>query len=212
MHKEFQLDMRKKQVLFGILLFVLSSVYVCYLSLERIDSAKTLSALFWLVGLFGAFHAMTKSFSQEEQGSHFLLYTLASPRSIWLAKGIYYSLLLVFLNLLSSALFTLFFGAEIWEKAGGWLFAFIVFGSFGLGTALTFLSAMAFKANGSSGLITVLGFPILMPFMQSLSMGTQEVLNGGDWGSVGLYLIILLGLTLLSAVLALFLVPFFWKG
>jgi heme exporter protein B len=58
--KEFQLDMRKKQLLFGILLFVLSTVFTCYLSLEKIEDSKVLAALFWIVGLFAAFNAMQK--------------------------------------------------------------------------------------------------------------------------------------------------------
>ncbi|MFY8078774.1 MAG: hypothetical protein ACOVMJ_09295, partial [Flavobacteriales bacterium] len=71
--KEFQLDMRKKQLLFGILLFVLSTVFTCYLSLEKIEDSKVLAALFWIVGLFAAFNAMQKSFQQEQSGTDKLL-------------------------------------------------------------------------------------------------------------------------------------------
>jgi heme exporter protein B len=211
--KEFQLDMRKKQLLFGILLFVLSSVFTCYLSLEKIDDSKVLAALFWIVGLFAAFNAMQKSFQQEQNGTDKLLYTLASPRQVWIAKAAYYALLILVLNLLSILLFSLFFGPKVWSRASIDLLVFAVFlGSIGLGTALTFLSALSFKANGSSSLTVVLGFPVLMPFLFTLTSVTLNILDGATWQVASFGIMLLAGLFITTTVMALFLVPFFWKS
>lgn len=211
--KEFQLDMRKKQLLFGILLFVLSTVFTCYLSLEKIDDSKVLAALFWIVGLFAAFNAMQKSFQQEQSGTDKLLYTLASPRQVWIAKATYYSLLILVLNLLSILLFSLFFGANIWSRTSMDLLLLAVFlGSIGLGTALTFLSALSFKANGSASLTVVLGFPVLMPFLFSLTSVTLNILDGASWEVASFGIILLAGLFLTTTIMSLFLVPFFWKS
>jgi ABC-type transport system involved in cytochrome c biogenesis permease component len=94
----------------------------------------------------------------------------------------------------------------------GLLLLAVSLGSIGLGTALTFLSALSFKANGSASLTVVLGFPVLMPFLFSLTSVTVNILDGASWQVASYGIMLLAGLFLTTTIMSLFLVPFFWKS
>jgi hypothetical protein len=107
--KEWTLELRKKHALFGVVVYVLAAVYVCYLSLEEVVEIELWAALFWISALFASFNAMQRAFLAETGGQALYLYTLASPRSIVLSKSVYNALQLAFLNVLSLVFFVLFF-------------------------------------------------------------------------------------------------------
>ena len=92
--KELRLEMRNKYALGGILLYVVSTVFVSYLSFKKIVTPATWNALFWIIFLFASVNAIAKSFISETKGRLLYLYTLTSPQSVILSKIIYNSLLL----------------------------------------------------------------------------------------------------------------------
>jgi heme exporter protein B len=76
--KELMLEIRQKHALAGVAMYVLATVFVCYLSLEQIESVQVWGGLVWITGLFTAFNAMQKTFQQEGGGTQLYLYSLAS--------------------------------------------------------------------------------------------------------------------------------------
>src|SRR5688500_1827509 len=93
--KELTLELRQKYVLNGILLYVISTVFISYLSFKRVSDPPTWNALFWIIMLFASVNAVSKSFIQESKGRQLYLYTLASPQAIILSKIIYNMLLMI---------------------------------------------------------------------------------------------------------------------
>jgi ABC-type transport system involved in cytochrome c biogenesis permease component len=66
--KEVTLEWRQKYALSGMLLYVVSTVFVCYLSFNLRRNQLTpivWNTLFWIILLFTAVNAIAKSFSQE---------------------------------------------------------------------------------------------------------------------------------------------------
>jgi heme exporter protein B len=211
-HKELQLELRQKHTLAGIVLYVLSTVFVCYLALQNLDSGRAWAGLIWITGLFTAFNAMQKTFVQEGQAVHLYLYTLAHPRNIILAKSLYNALLVAFLNLTSIFFFLLFFGQSAFTNADLVQFlAGLVLGSTGLGVALTFVAGLAYKADQGIGLVGILGFPLLIPLLITIVRFTTHALEGGSWSGNGLQLLVLIVLNLASFLLALLLFPYLWR-
>ncbi|MFN4885668.1 MAG: heme exporter protein CcmB [Bacteroidota bacterium] len=209
--KEWQLDMRKQQVIYSLLLFIIASVFTCYLAMGKISDSQIWSSLYWIVGIFIAFQAMSKSFSQELEGAELLLNTLAHPRSIFFAKAFYYSLFIIILNLISFVLFLLFFGSSFFHGNTFFLtLASLFSGSVGMALTLTFLSALSFKVNQSSALTAVLGFPLIMPFLIITTKSLYAaLLNDAE----ALYLSAMnIAIGFLMLLLGSFLVPFFWKS
>lgn len=210
--KEFKLEFRQKHTLAGIFLFVISAVFVCFLSFDSIENTAVLSALIWLVALFSAFHAMAKTFANEGQNTQFYLYSLAHPRSIILAKCIYNAALVALLNLLAFTLFLLFFGGDMLEGADFvQLMLGLVLGSTGLGISLTLVAGIAFKASQNAGLMAILGFPVIIPLLLTLVKCTGVAMDGLSWEANSLNLVILLVLNGSSLLLALILFPYLWR-
>src|ERR1035437_8050595 len=98
--KEVKLEMRNKYALGGILLYVVSTVFVSYLSFKQIINPATWNALFWIILLFASINGVAKSFINETRGRQLYLYTLASPQAVILSKILYNSLLLTVLSIL----------------------------------------------------------------------------------------------------------------
>src|SRR6187200_338460 len=109
--KEITLELRRKAVISGIGLYLLSLTFICYLTFSlrhnQINEA-TWSALFWLAILFSVINSVAKSFIGEKKGLSIYYYSVASPQAIITSKIIYNTLLCLFLSTTGYILFSLF--------------------------------------------------------------------------------------------------------
>src|SRR5688572_21360052 len=110
--KDLVLEWRQKYALAGIILYVLSVVYVIYTVLSA-DNAlvqmekKVWNILFWITILFTAVNAVVKSFSQESRQRYIYYYTILDPRYVILAKLIYNAAMMLLLSLITAGIFFL---------------------------------------------------------------------------------------------------------
>ena len=210
--KEMLLEWRQKHALAGVILYVLATVFVCYLGFQRIESVTTWGVLLWVTGVFTAFNAMQRSFSTETAGTQLYLYTLADPRFIILSKAIYNAVFVAVLNLISVFFFLLFFGTDLLDSVDWSQFLLgLLLGSTGLGLALTFVAGIAFKSEGGVGLVAILGFPIIMPLLITIVRHSTAALEGASATANGLNLMVLLVLNIVSFVLSYVLFPYLWR-
>jgi heme exporter protein B len=211
-NKELRLELRQKHALAGVLLYVLATVFVCYLGFEQIESAKTWGALLWVTGVFTAFNAMQKTFVSETAGTHLYMYTLANPRAIILSKAIYNALLIAVLNLLSVFFFMVFFGTAAFSDADMAQFiAGLLLGSTGLGFALTFVAGIAFRSGAGIGLVAILGFPVIIPLLITIVRQTTLALEGASVDANSLNVVVLIVLNVVSFALSYILFPYLWR-
>jgi heme exporter protein B len=211
-NKELRLELRQKHALAGVLLYVLATVFVCYLGFEQIESAKTWGALLWVTGVFTAFNAMQKTFVSETAGTHLYMYTLANPRAIILAKAIYNALLIAVLNLLSVFFFMVFFGTAAFADADMAQFiAGLLLGSTGLGFALTFEAGISFSSGAGIGLVGILGFPVIIPLLITIVRQTTLALEGASVDANSLNVVVLIVLNVVSFALSYILFPYLWR-
>src|SRR5690606_16570023 len=101
--KEVTLEWRQKFALNGILLYVVSAVFITYLSFGANQgnlSVPSWNALYWIIMLLSAVNAVANSFVQEHQGRQLYYYMVASPAAIILSTILYNSLLTLILALL----------------------------------------------------------------------------------------------------------------
>ena len=104
--KEIILEWRSKYAFNGILLYVVSTVFVCYLAFKQI-SPITWNALFWIIMLFASVNAVVKSFVQESRGRQLYYFVIASPQAVILSKIIYNILLLQLLTAIALGFYVL---------------------------------------------------------------------------------------------------------
>jgi heme exporter protein B len=209
---EAALDLRQRAAWGGMLLYVVSAVYVCFLAVRGGLGTATWNALFWIILLFAAFNALARSFQREDAGRQLYLYTLVDPRSVVLARSLYNGATMILLSLLSLLFFTLFLGSQPLEGAdlGQFLMA-VVLGGIGFAAVLTLISAIAARAGNGLGLMAVLGFPLVLPMLLAVMRVSKLSLDGVAWSVTSTYFGGLILLDVITVTLAWLLFPYLWR-
>jgi heme exporter protein B len=209
---EIALDLRQRAAWGGMLLYVVSAVYVAYLAVRGSLATSTWNALFWIILLFAAFNALARAFQREDQGRQLYLYTLVHPRSLILARTIYNAITMVVLGLLSLLFYLLFMGSHVMETANvGQFVLAVVLGSIGFATVLTLVSAIAARAGNGLGLMAVLGFPLVLPMLLAVMRASKLALDGVAWSVTSTYFAGTLLLDVITVTLAWLLFPYLWR-
>ncbi len=207
--KEILLELRSKYAINGVLLYVVSTVFVCFLSFITIDNKITWNALFWIIMLFASINGVSKSFLQESKGRQLYSYVLASPGAIILAKTIYNVLLMLVLTTIALAVYTLVFS---YIPADFLMFyVAVLLGSLSFSTIFTMVSAIASKAGNGGMLMAILSFPVIIPVLIVLIRLAKNAIDGLD-RSVSLDEIgILLLINVMTVCASLLLFPYLWR-
>ena len=206
--KEIKLEIRNKYALGGILLYVVSTIFVSYLSFKKIVTPSTWNALFWIILLFASINAVAKSFINETKGRLLYLYTLASPQAVILSKIIYNSLLLTLLSALCLFVYSLFVGDIIQDYH---LFLLtLLLGSFGFSSLLTMVSAIASKTSNNFTLMAILSFPIMIPLLMVLIKLSKNAIDGLEQWDVN-YLLVLMFINVIIIALSYLLFRYLWR-
>jgi heme exporter protein B len=208
--KEIRLEWRSKYAINGVLLYVVSTIFVCYLSFVSIPTKLTWNALFWIIMLFAAINAVAKSFLQESKGRHLYIYTLVSPIALIIAKTIYNSLLMISLTAIALLFYVFIFPFPAETDILMYLVATIL-GSLSFATIFTMVSAIATKAGNGSMLMAILSFPVILPVIIVLIKLAKNAIDGLD-RSVSLDdigLLVLINGLVMGVSLILF--PYLWR-
>lgn len=207
--KEILLEWRLKYSFSGVVIYVVSTIFVCYLSFKQIIDPPTWNALFWIILLFAAVNAVAKSFMQESRGLQLFYYTFLNPQHVILAKIFYNMLLLLVLSIISFFVYILFMGNIVQDTA--MFVTGLVLGTAGLSSTLTLVSAIASKTNNSSALMAILSFPILLPLLMTIIKFSKNAMDGLNWSVNYPNITILFAINLLVIALAYLLFPYLWR-
>lgn len=211
--KEFTLELRKKAVISGIGLYLISLTFICYLTFalrQRGITEATWSALYWLVILFSVINSVAKSFIGEKKGLSIYYYSVASPQVIIISKIIYNTILCLVLSLAGYAFFSIFISNPIQDVP---LFILtLLLTSFGFSSSLSLISAIASKANNSNILMAVLSFPIIIALLLMAIKITKNVLDGLERDTSMDELLNLFAINCIVSALAYILFPYIWRS
>lgn len=196
-------------MLAGAGLFLLSSLFVCYITVKRISAPNLWVALYWIIVLFASFNSVAKSFQQEQRGRLLYLYTLTSPASFILAKMLYHATLMLVLSVAAVIIYSMLFSMPVEDP---WLFMYsVIFGGTGIALTLSLLSSIAAKAGNNLTLLAVLGLPVLLPLMMVNTTLMKNSIDGLDWSVQWKYVLVLTGLNIVSFALSVVLFPYLWR-
>ncbi len=207
--KEFTLEWRNRHSLNGLLLYVISTIFVCYLSFKNIIEPTAWNALFWIIILFASTQAAFRSFITESKGRLLYLYTLTSPQAVILSKMIYNMLLIAAISVISYLFYALVLGNVV-ENSSLFLIALLA-GSMGLAAILTMMSAIASKAGNGSTLMVILSFPVVVPLLMTIIKLCDQAIKGFFLSETYQYVIALVALNLISITLSYLLFPYLWR-
>jgi len=214
--KEIVLEWRSKYAFNGVLLYVVSTVFICYISFSLtpgFTGTKSYpvvwNVLFWIIMLFASVNAIAKSFMQESKSRLLYYYSIASPQAIILSKTIYNMLLMSLLSILALLVYLLFFTNTIGDPF--YYFLTVLLGSISFSTVFTMISAIASKAGNNGTLMAILSFPVIIPVIlllihlsKNAMDGIQRSLSYGDMG-------VLLAINIIVIATSLLLFPYLWR-
>lgn len=214
--KEILLEWRSKYAFNGVLLYVVSTVFICYISFNLsggFTGTKSYpivwNVLFWIIMLFAAVNAIAKSFLQESKGRLLYYYSIASPHAIILSKTIYNSLLMSLLSILALIVYMVFFTNTLGDPL--FYFIAVILGSVSFSTVFTMISAIASKAGNNGTLMAILSFPVVIPVILVLIRLSKNAMDGlarsASYGSMG----VLLAINFIVVATALMLFPYLWR-
>ncbi len=207
--KDFMLEWRQKHALGGVVLYLVSTIFICYFSFSGIMSSETWNALFWIIIAFASMNLVLKSFGDETHGRKFYMYTLVSPGALLFSKIVLNSLIMFLLGVMGFWLFRLFMGNMAGNLAGYWLVLLV--GVLGFSAILTMVSAIASQARNNFTLMAILGFPLILPLLLLLIRASGAAVNGMSISAFTPDLIVILLLVMISLTMSNILFPYLWK-
>ncbi len=206
--KEVVLEWRSKYAFNGILLYVVSTIFVCYLSFKQIDPV-TWNALFWIIMLFASVNAIAKSFLQENKGRQLYYYSLASARAVIISKIIYNILLMLVLSVIALGFYMMVFHNPVGDPL--YYFIAVLIGSISFASVFTMISGIASKANNSGALMAILSFPVIIPLLMVLIKFSKNAMDGLDRSVSNNEMGVLAAINIIVITVSLILFPYLWK-
>ena len=207
--KDILLEFRQKHTFYGILLYIASTIFVLYLSIDK-PTANVWNGLFWVIQLFICVNAVAKSFLQESRGRMLYFYSIASPVEFIIAKILYNVALMIIMSLLSLFLFFIFLNNPVDNSLR--FTGIVILGGASISIVFTLMSAIAAKAQQNAALIAILGFPVILPqlllLMRLSKAAFAEVFKEG---AVLQLAGLIVGLDVLVIAMAIILFPYLWK-
>jgi heme exporter protein B len=158
--KDVLLELRSRDTLPAMLLFVVSALVVFHFALPTDSSERAETGLFWIAIVFTALLGLTRAFAAErEQGLLDGLVLAPCDRSaIWLAKVISLLVFLGLAELVALPAFALFFQPLSWE-----LLAAVALADVGIAVVGTLVAAMAAASRARELLLPLLFLPLVIP-------------------------------------------------
>jgi heme exporter protein B len=208
--KDLLLELRQQHSIYGIFLYVASTIFVLFLSFNNRPEGEVWNGLFWIIQLFVCVNAVAKSFLQESRGRMLYFYSISGAKAFIIAKLVYNIILMLIMSLLSLGLFFVLLKNPL---SNTFLFMGIVcLGGVSLSLVFTLLAAIAAKAQQNAALMAILGFPLIIPQLLLLIRLSKsafgEVFREGALLQLSL---LIAGLDIMVIALSVILFPFLWK-
>jgi len=211
--KEIIIEWRNRYALNGISLYLISTIFICYLSFNvRSNQLNPLTwnALFWIIILFTSISVVAKTFIQEKQGLFLYYYWIHDPATIIIGRTLYNAFLLIMLGIPGLLIYSLVLGNPVED-----IFLFVVnvlIVCFGLSATLTLLSAIAAKARNSQTLMAILSFPVVLPILLMAIKVSKNAIDGLDRASSYDELITLVAINAIIGGVSYLLFPYLWRS
>ncbi|MDA0195540.1 MAG: heme exporter protein CcmB [Bacteroidetes bacterium] len=213
LYKEFLMEWRQKYALNGIILYTVSTIFICYLAFSIRGASMSpivWNTMLWIIVLFSAINAIAKSFLQENSQRSVYYYSITSPVAIIIAKIIYGMILMSVLVSLALIVYSVLLGNPVDDLP---LYIFVLFAaSLALSSMLTMISAIAAKAGNNSMIMAILSFPIVLPVILMAIKASKNAMDGIARSESIDEILVLIALNVIIITLALLLFPYLWRN
>jgi heme exporter protein B len=207
--KDFQVEVRSRELVAVMVLFSLLSVVVFSFALElnRQARAESIGGVLWVTVTFAAILGLNRAMAVEREGGSFdaLLLAPAPRAALYIGKliSVYAFILAVALPLL--LIMTLLYNVAVITLA---VVGVVLAGAFSLAAIGTLLAAMTVQTRSREALLPIVMLPIVLPALLAAVRATNGILGGADPESWGGWVNILLTLDGVYLALCLLAFPF----
>lgn len=158
--KDLLLELRSRDTLPAMLLFVVSTLVVFNFALPAGTGETAAYGLLWVAIVFTAILGLTRAFAAEREQRVLdgLVLAPCDRSAIWAGKGIAVVAFLALAELVALPAFALFFEPVTWE-----LVAAVALADLGLASVGTLLAAMAAASRARELLLPLLFLPLVIP-------------------------------------------------
>ena len=212
LQKEIKIEFSQGHLFFSVILYIVSSTYVIYLSFQPsgLYDTETWVSILWILILYGSITSVSKSFFQESGNRNYYYYYVLSADELIISKLIYNFLFIVFVTLLTFVFFTFLLGNFIISYS--FFLLLLLIGSLSISNCLTLISAIGHQVKNNSILISILSFPVIIPILILLIKLSKIASSEFSWNLVqtDIYLLILLNIILIALTKILF--NFLWRN
>ena len=182
--KDLLLELRSRDTLPAMILFVVSTLVVFNFSLPAETGDLAAYGLLWVAIVFTAILGLTRAFAAEREQRVLdgLVLAPCDRSAIWLGKGISVVAFLALAEVVALPAFGLFFEPVTWE-----LVAAVALADIGLAAVGTLLAAMAAASRARELLLPLLFLPLVIPVVVG-GVGASIADDPGRYlGFLGLY-------------------------
>lgn len=160
--KDFLLELRAKETLPSMLLFVIAALTIFHFALPHGSSHTASLGLLWAALIFTALLGLTRAFVAEREQGMFdaLILTPADRSAIWLAKALAVLGFLVAAEVVALPAFAAFFSG-----IDGRTVAAVALADIGIATVGTLFGAMAVAGRARELLLPLLFLPAAIPIV-----------------------------------------------
>ncbi|MGJ1195235.1 heme exporter protein CcmB [Sphingobacterium spiritivorum] len=207
-YKDVLLEWRSKYAINGILLYVVSTVFVCYQAFTAVDSIVW-NALFWIIMLFASINAISRSFVQESTSRQLYYYSIVDAKAIILSKIIYNTLVMILLSAIAFSVYSIIFRNPLADPL--FYFISVILGSISFASVFTMVSGISSKAGNNSTLMAILSFPVIIPLLLVLIRLSKNAMDGLERSESLDHIVVLLAINVITVTISLLLFPYLWR-
>ena len=160
--KDLRLELRSRDTVPAMLLFVVTTLVVFRFSLPADASDLAATGLLWIAVLFTALLALTRAFvaEREQRVLDGLVLAPCDRSAIWFGKGLSVLAFLLLAELIALPAFAVFFAPIGWSTVAAFLLA-----DLGIAAVGTLLAAMAAASRARELLLPLLFLPLAIPIV-----------------------------------------------
>ena len=173
--KDLMLEWKQKYALGGILVYLITSVFILYLTLEKIRPNEW-NALLWLTILNSTLSYVSKNFLQENSSRMMYFKQIVSPVDYILSK-IFSSIFVVsILSIIDLFLLSLILGISP-ESMGAYIILLVI-GSASISSVFIMSAALASHTKNGFILMPLISLPIQIPIYLIINKAGRWAMDG----------------------------------
>lgn len=210
--KDIQLELRNRSAFFSLILYLVGTVFICYLSFHLKTtsiSSITWNTLFWIIMLFISINAIGKSFTSESRSRQYYYYFACFPLAYVFSKMIFNCLIMLLLSFT-----TYFFMSGVLNVQVGSTAIFllnILLGAIGFSSTLTLVAAIAAKSDNTI-LMAILSFPVIIPMLLILIRISGAAIDGLAFSVIWNDILVLVAINIIVIAVTYLLFPYLWRA